>query len=209
MLLLVSRGLGFAAVAEKVSGPFWSPLGRQMDHSAWLGCTLWDLIQPAFMFMVGVAIPYSYARREQLAASRSGVAGHAVRRSVVLVLLGIFLASAWNAQTDFTFVEVLTQIGLGYVFVVLLRGRGLAVQSAALLAILAGYWALFLAYPSPQPGPGFDYAGHGLPAGWPLLEGIAAHWNKTRTSRPGSTSGFSTCSPARSRLCLTPVAIRH
>ncbi len=178
MVLLVSRGLDFAEVAKHAPGACWSFLGRQTDHVPWVGCVLWDLIQPAFMFMVGVAIPYSYARRELLAASRGGVTGHALRRALVLIVLGIFLASAWDPRTDFTFVEVLTQIGLGYVFVVLLRNRGLTVQSAALLAILVGYWALFLAYPSPQPGSGFDLAAHGLPKDWPLLDGMAAHWNK-------------------------------
>ena len=42
MVLLVSRGLGFADVAQHVPGAGWSFLGRQVDHSAWLGCTLWD-----------------------------------------------------------------------------------------------------------------------------------------------------------------------
>ena len=184
MLLLASGGFGFGEVAKHFPGSFWSRWARQMDHVPWVGCAVWDLIQPAFMFMVGVAIPFSYARREQAEASRGRVLGHAVRRAVVLVLLGIFLMSAWDAQTNFSFVEVLTQIGLGYVFVVLLRNRGMRVQSAVVLAILAGYWALFLAYPARapcthgRPGAGFDYAGRELKQGWPLLDGMAAHWNK-------------------------------
>lgn len=177
MLVLVTSGFRFGAVAKHFSGSFWSQLARQVDHVPWVGCVVWDLIQPAFMFMVGVAIPFSYARREQ-EAGRGRVMGHAVKRAVVLVVLGIFLMSASDPRTNFSFVEVLTQIGLGYVFVVLMRNRGIGVQSAVVAAILVGYWALFLVYPSPRPGPEFDYAAHGLPESWPLLPGMFAHWNK-------------------------------
>ena len=36
---------------------------RPARPSRWVGCVLWDLIQPAFMFMVGVALPFSIASR--------------------------------------------------------------------------------------------------------------------------------------------------
>ena len=42
----------------------WQFLGYQTDHVAWVGCGFWDLIQPSFMFMVGVAMPYSFASRK-------------------------------------------------------------------------------------------------------------------------------------------------
>ena len=50
MLLLVSEGFGFGALK---SHPGWAWLAAQVDHAAWEGCTFWDLIQPAFTFMVG------------------------------------------------------------------------------------------------------------------------------------------------------------
>jgi hypothetical protein len=43
--------------------------------------------------------------------------GHAVTRAVVLTLLGVFLASNWSTQTNFVFFNVVSQIGLGYLFV--------------------------------------------------------------------------------------------
>ena len=42
--------------------------------------------------------------------------GHAVRRALLLIFLGIFLRSLGSRQTYFTFEDTLTQIGLGYVF---------------------------------------------------------------------------------------------
>ena len=69
MLAMASGGFGFAKVALKFSDSsrwsgLWNVLAHQSDHVPWTGCGFWDLIQPAFMFMVGVALPYSYAARQ-------------------------------------------------------------------------------------------------------------------------------------------------
>jgi predicted acyltransferase len=187
MLMMGAAGFGFGAVAnglaeQGIHSSFWEAAKYQTGHVPWVGCAVWDLIQPAFMFMVGVAVPYSYSRREQEGQSRAAMFGHALQRAVVLIVLSIFLMSVFGCrQTNFTFTTVLTQIGLGYVFVVLLRNRSLWLQSAAVVAILAGYWALFYFYPSPQPED-FNVAGYKFPErcapeDWPLLSGVAAHWN--------------------------------
>ncbi|HEY2342945.1 MAG TPA: hypothetical protein VGH90_07950 [Chthoniobacteraceae bacterium] len=64
MLLMISDGLRMAEVAKHFPGSgLWNFLGYETDHAPWRGCTLWDLIQPSFMFMVGVALPFSLASR--------------------------------------------------------------------------------------------------------------------------------------------------
>src|SRR5688572_610929 len=64
MLLMASSGFGLAQVAREFpESAVWKFLGSQFDHVVWTGCALWDLIQPAFMFMVGVAVPWSIANR--------------------------------------------------------------------------------------------------------------------------------------------------
>jgi len=128
--------------------------------------------------MVGVAVPYSYGRREGEGQSPAAMLRHAAVRSVLLIAIAIFLISPWGSMTNFSFTTVLSQIGLGYVALVLLRGRGFRVQAAAAGLILAGTWCLFFFHPVPVPGPAFDRAAWDLPADWPLLEGVAAHWNK-------------------------------
>ena len=60
MLVMASGGFGFAKVAETIDEGsrwtgLWNVLGYQFSHVAWTGCSFWDLIQPSFMFMVGVA----------------------------------------------------------------------------------------------------------------------------------------------------------
>jgi predicted acyltransferase len=148
-----------------------------LDHRPWVGCAPWDLIQPAFMFMVGVALPYSLARRRALGQSFGRLCGHAVLRALVLIALGIFLRSQGRPQTYFTFEDVLTQIGLGYVFLFLLAWRRPAVQFGAAVLILAGYWAAFALYSLPPAG--FDTTLVGVPPDWPHhVTGFAAHWDK-------------------------------
>ena len=65
MLLMASSTLAIPAIASQhfPQSPLWQFLGYEFDHVQWTGCSLWDLIQPAFMFMVGVAMPYSHASR--------------------------------------------------------------------------------------------------------------------------------------------------
>jgi predicted acyltransferase len=177
MLAMASAGLNLAKVA-KDSFPHsdvWGFLAYQTDHVAWLGCGFWDLIQPSFMFMVGVAMPYSFASRASKGASRRDNAVHVAFRAVLLIVLGVFLSSNGARQTNYTFVNVLTQIGLGYAFVYLLLGRGWRVQLAAAAAILVGYWLLFALYP--VPGADFDYSTVGVKDPKIVMSGLFAHWN--------------------------------
>ncbi len=158
MLTLAGSGFGARAMAQKYpDSPFWQTMGFQMDHPPWesnfgAGVAYWDLIMPAFLFMVGLAMPYSYGRRSSEGHSSCRLFGHALWRSVVLVLLGVFLQSQRTAQTNWVFMNVLSQIGLGYWAVYLLLGRGLKIQLAACAAILIGDWLAFVLYPAPQPG---------------------------------------------------------
>ena len=130
---------------------FWQTAAAQLDHVAWTGCTAWDLIQPSFMFMVGVSMPYSYAAREARGDSWGKQFIHALIRSLVLILLGIFLRSTNSSMTHFTFEDVLTQIGLGYLFVFLLLRAPFIAQLVALLVILGGSWFFFFQHPLPPP----------------------------------------------------------
>jgi predicted acyltransferase len=172
-----SSGFALAEAAKHFRGnPVWDFVGYHTDHVAWVGCGFWDLIQPAFMFMAGVAIPYSYASRKAKGESDAKIYFHIAVRSLMLVLLGIFLSSNSSQAPGHILVNVLSQIGLGYFFVSLLRGRGLAVQLGATAVILVGYWLWFALYPLPPAG--FDYRSVGLPPDWAYQTGFFAHWEK-------------------------------
>lgn len=171
------------ADAAPVSG-LWHFLGYQFEHVDWVGCAFWDLIQPSFMFMVGVAMPFSLASRAARGDGWWTQFGHAIWRAAVLVLLAVFLSSPPSGirpghtvpLTNWIFPNVLAQIGLGYVFLFLLAGRGFRVQLGAAVAILVGYWAFFALWPLPPTS--FDPKSVGVPPTFPQLEGFFAHWNK-------------------------------
>ena len=149
-------------------------------------CSAWDMIQASFMFMVGVSMVYSYAKRSARGDSTLGTFAHVITRSVVLVLLGVFLSSQWSPQTNWTFANVLCQIGLGYSFVYLLLNRRFAVQLFAGGVILIGYWLASFLYPAPEPD--FDYASRGvgqtMPKGDDSPAPLAAEWKMTEEPNP-------------------------
>ncbi|MEO8075488.1 MAG: hypothetical protein ABI818_04110 [Acidobacteriota bacterium] len=156
---------------------FWAIVAYNTNHVPWQGCSLHDLIQPAFSFLVGAAMPFSIASRRAKGETFGRMLAHAAWRSVALILLGIFLRSLESSRTYWTFEDTLTQIGLGYTFLFLLAFASLRVQAAAFVGILVAFWAAFAVYP--LPGPGFDYTQVGVPANWPhLYSGFLAHFNK-------------------------------
>ncbi|HVT27540.1 MAG TPA: DUF5009 domain-containing protein, partial [Lacipirellulaceae bacterium] len=118
MLLMVSDGLRFGEVARHFpDSHVWQFLARQSDHTLWQGCTLWDLIMPAFLFMVGVSLPFSIAGRRRRGQSSARLIAHTVWRSFVLVALGVLIMSISEPNQSPNFINVLAQIGLGYTFV--------------------------------------------------------------------------------------------
>jgi heparan-alpha-glucosaminide N-acetyltransferase len=156
---------------------FWRFVAYNTTHVPWQGCSLHDLIQPAFSFLVGASLPFSIASRRTRGDSFRHMLGHAVWRSVVLILLGIFLRSLSRSRTYWTFEDTLTQIGLGYTFLFGLAFVSLRIQVMAFTALLVGFWAAFVLYPLPAPG--FDYTQVGVSANWPhLYTGFLAHFNK-------------------------------
>jgi predicted acyltransferase len=156
---------------------FWAAVAYNTTHVPWQGCSLHDLIQPAFSFLAGASLPFSIASRRARGATFGRMLLHAVWRSVVLIALGIFLRSLESPRTYWTFEDTLTQIGLGYTFLFLLANASRRVQVLTFAGILVAFWAAFALYP--LPGPDFDYTQVGVPANWPhLYSGFLAHFNK-------------------------------
>ena len=89
MLAMASGGAGalagFVDHGNDVPSHILNGLRHQLDHVAWRGGVFWDMIQPSFMFMVGVAMPFSFASRTARGEPWSRMLGHALVRSVVLV----------------------------------------------------------------------------------------------------------------------------
>jgi len=178
MFLMMAEVLRLSQMVKAFpESKLWAFLAHHQSHVPWAGCSLHDLIQPSFSFLVGVSLPFSLASRQAKGHSRAMMIAHAVFRAVVLVLLGVFLRSMGRPQTNWTFEDTLSQIGFGYVPLFLLGFTRQRWQWAALVVVLVGYWGAFALFPLPPAD--FDYAKVGVPSDWPHhYSGLMAHWNK-------------------------------
>jgi predicted acyltransferase len=180
MFLMMAEVLRLSQVAQAFPGNWvWHILAYNQTHTEWAGCSLHDLIQPSFSFLVGVALPYSIASRIAKGGTFWKLFAHAVWRAFLLAALGIFLRSMGHAQTNFTMEDTLTQIGFGYPFLFLLGFRPPRWAWAALGVILTGYWLAWALYP--VAGANFNWQSVGVSAAWNAQHnytGFAAHWNK-------------------------------
>lgn len=178
MLLMMAEVLALGRLAKALpQSGFWQFLAYHQTHVDWRGCSLHDLIQPSFSFLVGVALPFSLASRLRRGEPLWFSLAHAAWRATMLVFLGVFLRSVGRPSTNYTFQDTLTQIGLGY-FPLFLIGLGPPkLRWVALVLILVGYWAAFALYPLPAAD--FDYTATGVPPNWEHnAVGFEAHWNK-------------------------------
>jgi heparan-alpha-glucosaminide N-acetyltransferase len=185
MLLMISGGFQIDQAVKRMdtmSGwrqlhtPAWDRLVYQTDHVAWAGCSLWDMIQPSFMFMVGVAMAFSLAKRKSRGDSFGRMLAHALFRSAALVLLSIFLISSWSRQTHWSFTNVLAQIGLGYPILFLVAWLKPRWQLVTAGALLSAYWCAFAFFPAPLAD--LNLHSVNLPDNWTRLSGFASHWEK-------------------------------
>ena len=137
----------------------WGPLvwmESQTHHTEWHGFSFWDLIFPLFLFIAGVAMPYSLTARIERGHDRRRLHLHVVRRGLSLVALGFvyngLLAFDWEHMR---YASVLGRIGLGYMFAALIvMNCGVRAQVMWLVGILLGYWAAMSWIPVPEFGAG-------------------------------------------------------
>ena len=170
----VLRGLTIMLMLLNLSPGSWEHNFAFLEHVKWDGWALIDLVAPAFLFCIGVAMPLSFERRSAKGDSRADLIRHVLWRGFLLVAIGFFL----NLYPKFDFATVripgvLQRIGLCYalcgVFMLLTARRGagralhlrIAPLVIAMLVIGVSYWALM--YFVPVPGftaPGFDPEGN-------------------------------------------------
>lgn len=161
------RGLTIAGMILVNNPGSWAHVYGPLEHAEWHGWTPTDLIFPYFLFIVGVAIPFSFRRRLADGAARTGLFGHVVRRALVLIALGTFM----RVFPDFHFSGirwpgVLQRIGVVYLCA---AGLYLAVGRTGRWiwagVLLFGYWALMSWVPVPGYGAG-DLTPEGNLAAW-------------------------------------------
>lgn len=144
MIVLAANGFGWRHLAKN---PDFSWIAAQFEHVPWTGLVFWDLIQPAFMFMVGVAMPFSVARRQAEGATNSQLLRHVAWRSLMLIVLSNVLMSVSAGRLHFQLINVLSQIAFTYLLSFLLLLLPFRWQVAGAAGILGLHSLLFYLYP--------------------------------------------------------------
>jgi len=90
----------------------------QLTHPSWNGFHFYDLIFPLFLFIAGVATPFSVGREMEMGKSTSTLVFRVIKRALILVLLGLFVNNGLEIRplSEIRFGSVLGRIGLAYMF---------------------------------------------------------------------------------------------
>lgn len=152
-----------------------------LRHAKWDGWSFADLIFPFFLFIVGVAIPLSFADRVTPGESRKLMYLHVVKRTIILFGLGLFINSfPFFSISDLRIPGVLQRIAVCYFFSSLIvmnfRIRW-HLASAGLLLTL--YWAVMMFLPVPHYGAGV-LTKEGNPAAY--IDNMLLHGHMVDTS---------------------------
>jgi predicted acyltransferase len=154
----VFRGITVAGMLLVNNPGTWSAIYDPLEHAAWHGWTPTDLIFPFFLFIVGVAMTYSFPGQLARGDGPGRVFARAAKRSAVLFGLGLLLAAFPYYNLDLANLRipgVLQRIGLAFLLasavVLFLKPRAQALTAAALLL---GYWAAMTLIPVPGYGAG-------------------------------------------------------
>ncbi len=182
----VFRGATIASMILVNNPGSWEHVYPPLRHAVWHGWTFTDLVFPFFLWIVGVAMTLSFARRVERGEDKRKLFLHVLRRSAILFLLGLFLG--WFGHYSFATLRipgVLQRIAVCYLIAaaIYLAGgiRWCAISCAALLAL---YWALMMLAPVPGIGAGVLEKDHNLASYIDSLFLQGHMWTETKTWDP-------------------------
>lgn len=134
-------------VSPELEGSFIHLIGSQFQHVQWEGMHFWDLIQPFFMFIVGVAMPLSFARRISRGDSYKQISKHAYKRSLILLVLGWALYCIGPGKIVFRFQNVLAQLAVTYLLAFWVLRKSVTMQVVFSVILILVSEALYRFFP--------------------------------------------------------------
>ncbi|WP_418499227.1 acyltransferase family protein [Flagellimonas sp.] len=141
-------------VSPELHGTLIHTIGEQFHHVEWEGLHFWDLIQPFFMFIVGVAMPLSFSKRMAKGDTYKELRKHAFKRAFLMLVLGWALYCIDPGEIVFRFQNVLAQLSVTYLLAFLVIRKKPLIQigfSVLLILISEAIYRFF-------PIEGFDHA---------------------------------------------------
>jgi predicted acyltransferase len=136
MFLLAGESTQLYEKFNSFNGSFMHFLGTQFSHHAWHGLHFWDLIQPFFMFIVGVSIPFAVANRIKKGDSNKSITLHALKRSFLLLFFGWALYCIGPGKIVWHFQNVLAQLSVTYLIAFLIRNKSFTLQIIFTIVVL-------------------------------------------------------------------------
>lgn len=150
MIWMFSMAFGLHYVKdETLLGIPLAGFERQFTHADWHGMNAWDLIQPFFMFIVGVAMPFSFGKRRRSGEGKGAELRHVLKRCALLLLLGTMARSISAGRPNLDVINVLGQLSFTYLAAYLVLDRGWKVQALAAAGLLAVHTAFYLLVTAP------------------------------------------------------------
>ncbi len=157
MIMLMFEIVWSALGNQYFDGTFLEAVHIEFSHSAWEGLHFWDLVQPFFMFIVGVAMPISFGKRWDRGRTWTETLKHAAKRSLILLILGVAVycifptggPPAPDGALRLEFWDVLAQLAFTYFLAFLIMRRSWNFQLIFTLGILVLTALLYRLWPVP------------------------------------------------------------
>ena len=158
MFWIVGGSWIFGNLHAIFDSPFTEFIQRQLRHVPWEGFRFWDLIMPLFLFIVGVAMPFSFAKRLARGDSHKKLYFHITIRFVLLFVLGMIAQGhllSYDLANLAIFCNTLQAIAAGYLISsILLLNLNIKWQIGLKSGVLLLFWALMAWVPVPGYGAG-------------------------------------------------------
>lgn len=158
----VFRGITIAGMILVNNPGDWSNVYPPLLHAKWHGLTPTDLIFPFFLFIVGVAITISLGKRKERGDDQGKLIVQIFRRSVMLFLFGLLLATfpfymfhtgEWIDLSKLRIPGVLQRIGVVYFITsIIFLKANIKWQAIIGIFFLLLYWFLMTVIPVPGVG---------------------------------------------------------
>ncbi|MEW6060418.1 MAG: DUF5009 domain-containing protein [Bacteroidota bacterium] len=187
------RGFTIAGMILVNNPGSWSHIYPQLAHAEWHGWTFTDWIFPFFLWIVGVAMTFSFDVRKSRGDSKEKLLRNVLRRSVIIFALGLFLAGfpfglLWNHHFSWETIRipgVLQRIAICYFAASLvylytsMRGQIIAIG-----ALFVSYWLMMFYIPVPEIGAGLFEKGKNFAAYIDSLILNGHMWSVSKTWDP-------------------------
>ena len=149
MFLLVAESARIyeALLSPETQGTWIASVATLFTHHPWNGLRPWDLVQPFFMFIVGVAMPFSFAKRWDRGESYSSTLKHALLRSFLLLAFGVGLYVQASGHLVFELWNVLAQLSFTYLVAFLMMRKSMRTQLIFTFGLLVLSEALYRLWP--------------------------------------------------------------